>query len=259
MHFLGWIVCGVGYLILSVSARSYSPPKANNGRNGVKRRRRIDSGVHLLVLRARLIGVARSIQQDYAKKGAPPDNVLTHIGMLDGIFLVFAGIKGLTNNQIVKGLELIYVHDLIELVIPGGDKPKYDRKRLSHELEKRLKQLGRFAPPTEEEWKRTRERSYQRYLPYMEQIVADLEDPEWKKWVRDRFRSYYLSMSREARLARECDRLSDAFLAALYAGEGSKVQQFLDWAKVRVRDPDLAEALEALKPHYTHPRVKEKS
>ena len=254
MHFLGWIVCGVGYLMLSMSARAHPLPRVYNGRNGAGRQRRINSGVHLLVLRARLIGIARSIQQDYARKRGPPDNVLTHIGMMDGIFLVFAGIKDLTSNQIVKGLELIFVHDLIELVMPGGDKPPYDRSTLSRVLETRLKQLGRFAPPTQEEWKRTRERSYRRYLPYIELIVADLEDPESKRWVRDRFRSFYLSETKEARLARECDRLSDAFLAAYYAGQGEEVQQFLAWAVVRVRDPDLAAALEALKPYYT-PKV----
>lgn len=247
MRWLGWFACGVGYFLLSMSARAYSPPRVSNGQDRVKKRE-IEAGVHLLVLLGKLAGVNRSIQ-DYLENG-PPDNVLMHVSMAQGIFRVFARIKGLSERQIVRGLDFLLVHDLFESVYPGGDRPKYDRSKLSHELEKRLRQLLKLSPPKGEGSKRSREARCRRYLPYMQQIVADL-DPETRKWVLDRFRSYYLSESTEARLARECDRLSDVFLAAFYAGEGEKVQQFLDWATSRVRDSDLAVALTALKPYYT--------
>lgn len=246
MHLLGWLVCGVGYILLSVSAVAQRIPRATNGR-AEAREREIASGVQLLVLLSKLTGVMRSIS-DYLGNSAP-DNGLMHIGQVGGIFIVFARIKGLTDRQFVRGLEMILVHDLFESVHPDGDRPKYDRSRLSRILRIRLQQLSKLPFPKGEESMRSRQARYKRYLPFMEQVVSDM-DPVMKKWVLDRFRCYYLSDATEARLARECDRLADVFLGTFYAGEGEKVQQFLDWAEHRACDPDFIAALRMLIPYY---------
>lgn len=247
MRWLGWFAFGVGYLGMVFMAVATGRGPANIRRRDT-RGRAIESGVQFLVLLCRLAGVRRSIS-DYLQDTRTPDNVLMHIGLVAAIYQVFARIKGLNDSQTIRGLEMITVHDLSESVNPEGDRPKYDRSELSRLLPRRLKQLLSFKPPRGEEGLRNRQTRYRRALPFMKTAVEGM-DSSTKRWILDRFRSFYMSSKVEARLARECDRLSDVFLATYYAGKGEQVDQFWDWAMSRANDPDLLAAVQELGPHF---------
>ncbi len=249
MRKLGWLGCGVGYALLSsllVAVRSVPWP--------LRRRRvrseEIESGVLLLLGLGELAGTTRSFQ-DYLRK-AIPANGLVHIAMSSGLALTFARLKGLRDRPAREAAELVLVHDLFEPVRPEGDKPHYDRSKLPEDFDERIKVLRKKRPPSKEESATSRRERYRKYLPFMEELTASWE-PSVRNWVLRRFAQFYLDETPQAKLARMCDRLSDAFLGPWYVKQNEDVDDFLRWARIRARssDPFWQIVIGFLESHYT--------
>lgn len=253
MRKLWWIACGVGCALLSLTAGAFGGILLlGRGRKSAKIEE-IESTVKLLLIFNKLAGVIRSFQDYLAEQS--PANVLMHEGHAIVVFMLFARTKRLNNRRTLEGVEMLFIHDMAEVV--ENDEPPYDRTKLSVNLTERLAQLRRKRPPKDEESIEKRRRLHERDAATLRRLTDDLA-PSIQEWALTRLRQFYLDETPQARLARECDRFSDAGFAPFYAAQGEEVGDFLRWARTRILDPDLKAAVEFLEPHFT-PRREERN